>query len=143
MNQLTLDSLNQWLVKKGKEKEARDILVKYHANGKEDDELVEYEFQEIVVALSEEEANSQTKYTDYLKGPGNRRRLLIIIVVSLGTNWVGNGIIGYYLAPILRTLGIDSTDQQLQILIGLQVWNCGFTSLAFVLGEKIPANILC
>lgn len=104
--------------------QARDILVKYHANGKQDDELVEYEYREIIEALSEEEANSQTKYTDYLKGSGNRRRLLIIVVVSLGTNWVGNGIIGYYLSPILNTLGITSTDQQLQILIGLQVWNC-------------------
>ena len=87
--------------------------------------MVQYEFHEILEALQEEEANSQTKYTDYLKGPSNRCRLLIVTVVSLGTNWVGNGIIGYYLVPILNTLGITSTDQQLQILIGLQVWNCG------------------
>jgi Sugar (and other) transporter len=121
-------------VKKGREQEARNILAKYHANGKDDDELVEYEYREILEALQEEETNFQTKYTDYLKGPGNRRRLLIIMVVSLGTNWVGNGIIGYYLAPILKTLGITSTDQQLQILIGLQVWNC--KSQSVLSGEK-------
>lgn len=108
----------------GKEQEARSVLAKYHANGKEDDPLVEYEFREILEALKAEEANNQTKYSDYLRGSGNRLRLLIIIVVSLGTNWVGNGIIGYYLAPILSTLGITSRDQQLSILIGLQVWNC-------------------
>src|SRR5690242_18360020 len=79
----------QWLAKKGRNEEARRILVKYHANGKEDDPLVEYEWREIQEALREEEINSQTKYTDFLRGSGNRRRLLILMVVSVGTNWVG------------------------------------------------------
>ncbi len=113
----------RWLAKNGRTQEARSILTKYHANGKEDDPLVEYEFREIIEALQEEEAHSQTKYTDYIRGSGNRRRLLIIVVVSLGMNWVGNGIVSYYLSPILTTLGISSTNQQLEILIGLQIWN--------------------
>lgn len=49
--------------------------------------------------------------------------MLIIIVVSLGTNWVGNGIISYYLDPILEELGITSVTQQLGIQIGLACWN--------------------
>ena len=86
-------------------------MVKYHANGKEDDPLVDHEFREILEALSEEEANSKTKYSDYLKGLDNRRRLLIIIVVSLGTNWVGNGIVGYYLATG-AALGVDKAGRR-------------------------------
>lgn len=100
--------------------------MKYHANGKDDDPLVEYEYHEILEALREEDVTNTARYSDFLKGSGNRLRLLIIMVVSLGTNWVGNGIIGYYLSPILTTLGITSRDQQLQINIGLQVWNCKF-----------------
>lgn len=114
----------RWLAKKGRIHEARQILVKYHANGKEDDPLVEYEFREILAALEEESANNETRYTDYLRGPGNRHRLMILLVVAVGTNWVGNGIISYYLSPILNTLGVTETRRQLQILVGLQIWNC-------------------
>jgi Sugar (and other) transporter len=110
-------------VKNGKLEQARKILVKYHANGKEDDPLVEYEWQEIQEALREEEVNAQTRYVDYFKGAANRHRLLILLVVSVGTNWVGNGIISYYLSPILRTLGITSSTTQLEIIIGMNVWN--------------------
>jgi hypothetical protein len=118
----------QWLAKKGRMEQARAILVKYHANGKDDDELVEHEHQEIILALQEEEANAQTKYSDYLKTRGNRHRLLILIVVAVGTNWVGNGIVSYYLSPILKTVGIASAETQLQVLVGLAVWNCKFDS---------------
>lgn len=110
----------------GKQDEARRILVKYHANGKEDDELVEYEFREILEALKEEEICSQTKYTDLLKGRGNLHRLWINIIVAVGTNWVGNGIVSYYLSPILTSLGIPSSKSQLQILVGMHCWNRGF-----------------
>jgi MFS family permease len=41
----------RWLASKGRVEQARAILVKHHANGKEDDELVEYEFREIVSTL--------------------------------------------------------------------------------------------
>lgn len=74
----------RWLVKKGKLEQARAILVKHHANGKVDDELVEYEWQEIQEALREEELNDQTRYIDYFKGAANRHRLLILLVVSVG-----------------------------------------------------------
>lgn len=114
----------QWLAKHGKVEEARKVLVKYHANGKEDDELVIYEYREILEALEDEDRNHQTKYTDLVKGPGNRHRLFINIVVSVGTNWVGNGIVSYYLSPILNSLGVTSSAVQLEILIGLHCWNC-------------------
>lgn len=41
-------------------------------------------------------------------------------------NWVGNGIISYYLSPILTSIGIGSTRIQLTVLVGLQIWNCMF-----------------
>lgn len=113
----------RWLVKHGKIEKAKAVLVKYHANGTEDDPLVEYEYREILAALEDESANHETRYTDYLRGAGNRHRLMIIVVVAVGTNWVGNGIISYYLNPILNTLGISDTRTQLEILVGLQIWN--------------------
>ncbi|VUC29172.1 unnamed protein product [Clonostachys rosea] len=127
----------RWLEKNGRSADALRVLAKYHANGDENDALVIYEHREIKEALAVEELNSQTKYTDYLKGSGNRHRLLILVIVSLGTNWVGNGIISYYLSPILTSLGITSTSEQLNILIGLQVFNFVISVLASMAVDRV------
>lgn len=41
----------RWLLSKGRDKEALQILAYYHADGREDDPLVQFEFQEIKTAL--------------------------------------------------------------------------------------------
>ena len=52
----------RWLASKGRIEQARAILVKHHANGKEDDELVEYEFREIVSTLEQESLKNKSRY---------------------------------------------------------------------------------
>lgn len=69
------------------------MLSKHHANGFVDDPLVQWELAEIQMALEEEDANHQTSYLDFFRTPGNRRRLIVLLSLSIGTNWVGNGII--------------------------------------------------
>lgn len=73
----------RWLVSKGREQEAYDILCKYHANGDRDDELVIYEFDEIKEAIAAEKiAEAGTTYASFFKTKGNRHRLLILIMVG-------------------------------------------------------------
>ncbi|KAF4830873.1 Lactose permease [Colletotrichum tropicale] len=127
----------QWLVKKGRLANARTILIKYHANGKEDDELVEYEFREIVEALKLEDLNKQTTYLDFFRTPGNRHWLLILIVLGASLNWVGNGIMSYYLSPILNGIGVTNTRSQLLILVGLNIWNLIWSTSAAINIDKI------
>lgn len=134
---ITIPESPRWLAKKGKIERARAILVKYHANGKENDELVEYEYREILHALELENQNAQVKYSNFLKTPGNRKRLFINVIVAVGTNWVGNGVVSYYLSPILTTLGITKTTTQLQINIGLAVWNLIISTTAALLVDKV------
>lgn len=62
-------------------------------------------------------------YFDFFK-PGNRQRLLILVSVAIGSNWVGNGVISYYLPDVLKSVGITSTLQQAYYNFGLQIWNC-------------------
>ncbi|KAH7127621.1 hexose transporter protein [Dactylonectria macrodidyma] len=112
----------RWLVKHGHQDAALDILATYHANGDRQDALVLMEFNEIIEGIESEQANSQVSYFDYLK-PANRHRLFLIVVIAIGTNWVGNGIISYYLSPILRQIGVTSTNQQAGLNLGLQIWN--------------------
>lgn len=110
-------------MKKDRREEALVILADFHANGDRDDPLVRLEYMEIVEGLESENENSQVSYKDYLL-PRNRRRLFLIIAIAIGTNWVGNGIISYYLSPILKQVGVPSTEDQSKFNLGLQCWNC-------------------
>jgi MFS family permease len=40
--------------------------------------------------------------------------------------WVGNGVISYYLALILRSVGVTSVENQLLITACMQMWNLLF-----------------
>ncbi|ETS78620.1 hypothetical protein PFICI_10682 [Pestalotiopsis fici W106-1] len=101
---------------------ALEILAKYHANGDRDDPLVRLEYTEIIEGLETERVQSRVAYKDYLRAE-NRRRLFLIVVIAIGTNWVGNGIVSYYLSPILSQIGVTSTLQQSALNLGLQIWN--------------------
>lgn len=113
----------RFLMKHGREEEAHKILAKFHANGDMNDELVLHEMVEIRSALELEEANSQTSYLDFFRTPANRRRLFIVCAISIGTNWLGNGVVSYYLSPILRLVGITSPLQVSAINGCLALWN--------------------
>jgi MFS family permease len=78
----------RYLIRKGKVDKALHILAKYHANGDAEDKLVAYEYQEITHAIQLEEENKRTRYIDFLRTPGNRRRLLVLITLATGTNWI-------------------------------------------------------
>ncbi|KAI8310472.1 Rhamnolipids biosynthesis 3-oxoacyl-[acyl-carrier-protein] reductase [Colletotrichum sp. SAR11_59] len=124
----TMPESPRWLVRHGASDQALQILGKYHANGDINDPLVRLEYEEIMENLRVDEVNSETKYTDYFL-PNNRPRLFLLVVIAIGTNWVGNGIISYYLSPILSTIGIRSTEQQAGLNLGLQIWNRELLSL--------------
>lgn len=113
----------RWLIDHDRSEEAMKILAKEHANGDLNDELVRYEFDEICQALKYEKENQNAKYIDFLKTPGNRRRLLVLITMGTGSNWVGNGIIAYYLSPALKLVGIKKPDEIAGINGGLAIWS--------------------
>ncbi len=74
----------RWLVSKGRRAEALHILAFYHANGNEEDPLVEYEFEEIKAAIAVERAlQSNVGWLSFWRTRGNRRRLRIIIAIAV------------------------------------------------------------
>ncbi|BEJ14451.1 hypothetical protein CspHIS471_0402180 [Cutaneotrichosporon sp. HIS471] len=114
----------RFLVSKGRVDEAHNMLAKYHANGDMQDELILFEFQEIKEAIDAERSAVQgVSYASFLKTPGNRHRLAILIMVGFFSQWVGNGIISYYLVAILESVGMTSPAQQQGFNGGLQIWN--------------------
>ncbi|KAJ3039982.1 hypothetical protein HDV00_011537 [Rhizophlyctis rosea] len=114
----------RWLVAHGKHEEARRVLAKYHANKDPNDPLVVFEMSEIQNALvMEREATQGASMKTLFATKGNRRRLLIIFAIAFFSQWSGNGLVSYYLVPVLNSIGItDSFDQQLINGI-LQIWN--------------------
>ena len=132
----------RWLVDHDRSDEALRILAQEHANGDVDDELVHYEYNEICQALAFEKENQKSKYSDFLKTPGNRRRLLVLITMGTGSNWVGNGIIAYYLSPALKLVGITKADQVAGINGGMAIWSLVWAYIGALNAERAGRRTL-
>jgi len=132
----------RWLIAHDRFDEALKILANEHANGDLNDELVLYEYNEICAALKLEKENQNSKYTDFFKTPGNRRRLLVLITMGTGSNWVGNGIIAYYLSPALKLVGITSAEQIAGINGGLAIWSLFWAYAGAMSAERLGRRTL-
>lgn len=119
----------RWLVLKGREEEARKVLVKYHAGGDNNSPLVDFEMREIVEQIEFDKRNAGTSYMEFLKTPGNRHRLFLTLMVPTMMQLSGNGLVSYYLHLVLNSIGMTSSVQQLRINGGLMIFNWG-TALA-------------
>ncbi|KAH8173745.1 sugar transporter domain-containing protein [Sarocladium implicatum] len=113
----------RFLIAKDRHEEARAILIKYHAEGDENSPLVLAEYQEICEAISAEKQASTQPWKELFTARNNVRRVLIAIGVGLFAQWSGNGLVSYYLAKVLETIGITSRLRQNQINLGLMCWN--------------------
>ncbi|CAN9355627.1 unnamed protein product [Alternaria sp. RS040] len=126
----------RWLVRHGKQEKARSIMIRYHANGHDGDELVSSEFARMCASTAAEAQNNTTGWLALLSTPGNRKRLVLSVVIAVATQWVGNGIISFYLAPVLRTVGITNSLHQQGINGGLQIYVWLLACGAALLCEK-------
>jgi sugar porter (SP) family MFS transporter len=104
----------RWLISKDRTDEALDMLGKYHANGNVQDPTVQFEYAEIKETLRLEFLYRKTsRYIDFLKTPGNRKRLYIICSLGLISQWSGNGLLSYYTSIIYDSVGITSPNTKL------------------------------
>ena len=114
----------RWLVANGRKEKALEVLARYHANGDASDALVLYEYSEICETIEREaQAAKASSWSEFFRTSGNRHRFIICFLVGIMIQWAGNGIVSYYLAPILESVGIKDPSQQALINLGLQVWN--------------------
>ncbi|RSL94636.1 hypothetical protein CEP52_012514 [Fusarium oligoseptatum] len=113
----------RYMIKKGMHDKALHTLAKYHANGDTNDALVKWEMREIEQTIEQESQDNKSSYFDFFKTRGNRKRLWISLSISVGINWVGNGIVSYYLSPVLKSVGVVKPSHLLSINAGLSVWN--------------------
>lgn len=109
----------RWLISRDRSEEAFEILIKYHAEGDRNSALVHAEFAEIQATVRYEIENSKRSWLELLQTPGNRRRTLIAACVGTFSQWSGNGLVSYYLAKVLATVGITDKKTQNEINLGL------------------------
>ncbi|KAL4786289.1 general substrate transporter [Aspergillus varians] len=131
----------RWLCAKGRDDKAFNTLVKYHGNGDRDDKFCEWQFHEIHNTIQLEKEASGNSWLLLIKTPGNRKRLLLIALVSFFSQCSGNGLVSYYIHSILQSVGITSSSDQAIINGGLQIWSflvaLGFSAfLVDVLGRR-------
>ncbi|TFK46923.1 MFS general substrate transporter [Heliocybe sulcata] len=124
----------RWLVAKGRHAEALAILTKYHAEGDEDDDFVKMEFAEIEKTLELEAKSAKSSWAEMVATKGMRRRVLIASFLGVATQWSGNGLISYFLAPILDSIGIHDNRTKNLINLATVCW-------AFVNGTTIAFTV--
>ncbi|CAN8105397.1 unnamed protein product [Discula destructiva] len=105
----------RWLIAKGRHEQAKQIMYKYHAQGDQNDDLVNTEFHEIQQTIALEQEFEKTSWSELWSTPGNRHRLLILISFGLFSQWSGNSLVSYYLTGVLKTVGITDSKTQLEI----------------------------
>ncbi|KAF8839813.1 hexose transporter [Paxillus ammoniavirescens] len=133
----------RWLISKGREGEALQTLAYYHADGNEQDPLVQYEFEEIKAAIQLDRTVAlNVGWKSLIATPGNRKRVRIIIALAFFSQWSGNGLISYYLAEVFTQIGITSTGTQLLINGILQIWNLGWAVFAALMVNRIGRRSL-
>ncbi|KAJ4305061.1 hypothetical protein N0V90_000591 [Kalmusia sp. IMI 367209] len=137
----------RWLCSKGRFDEAFGVLAKvilslyvlldwantlqYHANGNADDHFVKNEFREIQETIQLEKENAKsTGWLALVQTPGNRKRVLLILLVSFYSQASGNGLVSYYIKDILASVGVTESYDQSLINGGVQLWSF-FVAIGF------------
>ncbi|KAJ3882390.1 general substrate transporter [Lentinula edodes] len=127
----------RWLFKQGREDEGKAFMVKYHANGGENDELVAFEVSEIQEALRSEREAKQDTWRMILTSRSSLHRLACVVLIVTMQNLSGTAIIAYYYTSILKLVGITKTSTQTGINAGLT----SFTVLMALSGVWLTKRI--
>ncbi|KIW05920.1 uncharacterized protein PV09_03113 [Verruconis gallopava] len=136
----------RWLVSKHRDEEALAFLAKYHAEGNMDDPMIQFEYKEIQDALEYEKAVDRGSwignYLDFLRSPGNRKRLFILVWSACFAQMSGNAFISYYLSPVLTSVGLTTSLEQ-TVINATQQMLSWFSALYFAtLPEKLGRRTL-
>jgi sugar porter (SP) family MFS transporter len=115
----------RWYLAKGCDERALKVLADVHANGNQDDELVQLELTEIRDTIRMEQEFESNGWMELIRTKGNRRRLLILITAGFFSQWSGNGLVSYYIHKVLNDIGYTSVVTQDLINGVLQIFNFG------------------
>lgn len=96
----TVPESPRWLISKGKLAQAKQVLAYVHAQGDEDDALVNVEFDQIQQTIALEKELENNNWSEFWSTKGNRHRSIILISIGFFSQWSGNGIVSYFLPTV-------------------------------------------
>ena len=114
----------RFLIAKGKNEKALEVLGKYHGRGDVHDELVQIEYHEIRETIALEKEFEGNGWVELFQTPGNRHRLIILVSLGFFSQWSGNGLVSYYMNDVLQGAGVTSSKLRLEINGILNIINC-------------------
>lgn len=119
----------RWLYTRGKQSEAKKVLVKYHGLGKEDSIWVTMQINEYEKYLKMD--GSDKRWWDYsalFKHRTSRYRLACNCTVAIFSQWAGNCAVDYFLDGVLESAGITQQVKKMDINLGKSCMQLAFVS---------------
>ncbi|KZO99824.1 general substrate transporter [Calocera viscosa TUFC12733] len=126
----------RWLIANGQREKAIAVLVKHHANGDEDSELVKFEVSEIEEQISRDALMKSYSWLEFFKTKGNRRRFYTMLFFPLARQFTGSNLISYFLPLVLDSAGITNSKTQLIINGGVNICAFLFAITTFLYVDK-------
>ncbi|KAK2598166.1 hypothetical protein QQS21_005717 [Conoideocrella luteorostrata] len=106
----------RWLVAKGRIEDARQFIIRHHANGDANHQIVAIEMNEIECSLAEGHMNSAKAYFDLrslVKSRSRLYRLMLALTMAWFGQFSGNNISSYYLPDMVAGVGITDVNTKL------------------------------
>ncbi|SPQ24877.1 cd7643f0-92e1-42b1-83a7-0c494d1e932f [Thermothielavioides terrestris] len=124
----------RYLISKDRDDDAREVLIKYHAEGDASSLLVQAEMVQIRETIHTEKEVSRQSWWELLRSAGMRRRVLISIFLGIFTQMSGNTLLSYYSGKLFDMMGFTAEDTKTRINLANACW--GFinaTTLALII----------
>lgn len=114
----------RWLCSHGRIDEATKILAKYHGAGDVNHPVVQLELQEFQQSISVQKGRAWWDWRQLVHTHSARWRLLMVLLMSYGSQLSGNSVLTYYLPSMYTQLGIVSTDRRLLLTFVNSIVSC-------------------
>ncbi|KAL6242514.1 hypothetical protein RBB50_010654 [Rhinocladiella similis] len=133
----------RFLIANDRVDEAREFIVKYHANGDASHPIINFELNEIQANLRDVPLISWSNFFDVrilVKSRSRRYRSILNFAWSWFGQFSGNNVISYYLPLLLTNVGITDTDTVLLLnaIYALTGWIAAATGARFhdIIGRR-------
>lgn len=96
--------------------EALSTLAYYHGNGDEHNATVQFEYREIKETIRMEmQYQENGSYLGFVKTPGNRYRLAILVSLGIFSQYSGNALFSNYTGLIYNSMGITEQNKKIPV----------------------------
>lgn len=107
----------RWLVAKGKNEEAKAILVKYHGECDPHSPVVAFEYAEIQEVIARE-AEQNITWKEFFSSIPNLKRIGLCFATAVFSQSSGNLLVSNYLTQILKDTGVKA-DKDITLVNGM------------------------